>query len=187
MRKASDPRGFYVEKITQVHCCCKRRLCSCVATLQFTADTSQKHKLILKKPTEFYLGHWIPLCLPSAYCGIDAPILTSSREFFPLWHVRWGKLKPRHIFQTGIFTSLLFNPVTPIVLKNTSVFARVCVTCLIRLQTANQYSPLLRLALPTMASRQPANQHEARRWPDKLTCDLYGESHKDCWMFAEWK
>lgn len=49
-----------------------------------------------------------------------------------------GKLKPQQISQTGIFTSPLYNPITPTALK--LLCACVCVTGLNLLQTANQYS-----------------------------------------------
>lgn len=113
-----------------------------------------------------------------------------SGSFFHCDMCEGEKLKPRHIFQTGIFTSLPFNPVTPIILKNTSSCVRTCVSVCDRSNTSpnrKSVQPTAEFRQPTMKNRQPANQHEAQRWLDRLICDLWGESHKDYWMFAEWK
>lgn len=59
-----------------------------------------------------------------------------------------GELKPADISQTGIFTSLLYNPVTLAAFKPRHVRARSCVCAagLNLLQTANLCSLLLGLS-----------------------------------------
>lgn len=96
-----------------------------------------------------------------------------------------GKLKPQQISQIGIFTSVLYNPITPTALK--PLCACVCVSCvtgLNLLQTANQYSLLLSISTQQWR-RQPANQHEAEQWLDMLLSYFSSKLHKDYWIFTE--
>lgn len=67
-----------------------------------------------------------------------------------------GKLKPQQISQTGIFTSPLYNPITPAALK--PLCACVCDRSKSS-PNSKSVQPTTRCKHPTMKSRQPANQH----------------------------
>lgn len=116
--------GFYFKKNTRVCCCCKRWLDSCMATLQFRGTQARNTSWAKRNPKStiwvieylcVYLEHRVGLTLRSPPPPGSFSAMTCAM----------GKLKPQQISQTGIFTSPLYNPVTPLCLKNHHV--HVCV------------------------------------------------------------
>lgn len=162
--------SFYVMKNTQVCCCCKHWINSCLATLQFRATQARNTSWTKRKPESTI---WVIeyLCVyPKPIVGLTLRSPPPPGSFSTMT-CAMGKLKPQQISQTGIFTSPLHNPITPTALKPpcACVWVCMCVTGLNLLQTANQYNLLLRMSNQQWrAGNQPISTGLSNDW----TCHL---------------
>lgn len=103
-------------KNTQVCCYCKRWMYSCVATLQFRVTHARNTSWAKRNPESTV---WVIeyLCVyPEPRVGLTLRSPPPPGSFSSVT-CAMGKLKPQQISQTGIFTSTLYNPITPTALK----------------------------------------------------------------------
>lgn len=85
---------------------------------------------------------------PKPCVGLTCPTPPPPGSFFTLT-CAMGKLKPTDIFQTGIFTSLLYNPVTLAAFK-----PRACACALVRVCGRSKSSPNSKSVQPAARFKQ---------------------------------